>query len=272
MPVPRYLNENEGNIANFNQNFAGWITKYNNTYNNDQYPIIQEIFNEYHVDGNNLLTRVAISNLFNDDQRLDKALIACLMWGLIDSNGRTRFLSSIYGNIQENTNKVCDVKTLITEGNLQDAFQSMQSGGVNNIRGLDYSYFTKILYFIGQNINNLNPKPLIFDRWSSQNYMALLLQLNDQESIDKVRSFYKGLTINFSMNNPGKVHLRGQNVWNVYNAFITDYHNWANEIYTTSSKVEEFTFGYELRGNRNNQNPRLALWEIISNNYTNLLN
>jgi hypothetical protein len=266
MDVPQYLSDRNADISEFNQLSEGWKNRYSKL-NNKSFPLIKKVYENY---TSKPLNRSSIVDLYKNEEQLDYALVSTLMWGLIDSTGKTKFLESINSDIKHNVEKLKKVRNLLAQNDLKEAYMSMLSGKVNNIRGLDYAYFTKILYFIGQSFENLNPKPLIFDRWSSHNYLALLLNLGCEHSMNKAKKYYKGISINFDLSSPGQTIIKSNRPsWEMYNSFITDYNLWADELKVSSSQIEEYTFGFEL--NNIDDNPRRILWKIITDNYFKLL-
>jgi hypothetical protein len=124
------------------------------------------------------------------------------------------------------------------------------------LQGVGYAYFTKLMYFLGHHNPHVITKPLIFDKWTSNAYLALLINSNQSE---KVNRFYTK-TIDPKYKTVG---LTSKQLSSAYDNYIKDMNLWSEEIGVTSSKLEEFIFGISLRKNNTKSNPRNQLWKII---------
>lgn len=104
-------------------------------------------------------------------------------------------------------------------------------------------------------------KPLILDKWTSNAYLALLI---DSLQKEKIISFYTG-----KINKKNKsVSLRNDKS-QIYRSFVEDMNKWAILLNIPASKLEEFVFGISLKENKSNNNPRIQLWKIITDYYKN---
>lgn len=67
------------------------------------------------------------------------------------------------------------VDRLLEQGKTEEAFISLYDEGLNKIKGLGISFFTKLLYFMGKQYN-LSPMPLIYDKWTRGIDAALIAE------------------------------------------------------------------------------------------------
>jgi hypothetical protein len=142
-------------------------------------------------------------------------------------------------------------------------FKQMMRGKSHNIPGIDYRYFTKIFFFIGQANNTIVNKPLIFDKWTSNAFFALLSQTYPEE----VCRFFRDVKDGKKTGNPGEVAVRsGDSLVDAYVRFVELMNCWAAHIGTSPDKLEEFIFGYDLRNGNKTGNPRIELWQIVDSN------
>lgn len=131
-------------------------------------------------------TRKQIIDLFAAENYFDGYLCA-LVWGNIGTyqGGRERFEKAFTNDKKDVENKIKNIKQLISDNKIGDAFFSMCSSRKNlinnNLPGLGVSFFTKILYFVGATVD-CETKPLIFDVTSLQ----ILNRLYKDEESQKV--------------------------------------------------------------------------------------
>jgi hypothetical protein len=111
---------------------------------------------------------------------------------------------------------------------------------------------------MGHNYSKIKLKPLIFDKWTSNAYLALLINSNQY---DKIKRYYTG-RINEKEHS---VSIRS-NKSELYLSYITDMDIWAKKLGVSSSKLEEYIFGVSRKENKSNSNPRIQLWKMIANN------
>lgn len=111
------------------------------------------------------LNRQMIMDLFQDGNYYDGFLCA-MIWGNIGANlsGKKCF-TFVFGedNKAQIEPKVISVIDLLLNKDVAQAYQSLLWGGTNKIDGIGDSFFTKLLYFAGGSICDLNPQPLIYD-------------------------------------------------------------------------------------------------------------
>ena len=114
------------------------------------------------------LTRQMIIDMFRQKKYYDGFLCA-MVWGNIGTNlGGQKCFTSVFdiNNKQKIDADIHNVISLLQQGYIQQAYQSLQSSGANKIGRIGEAFFTKLLYFSGAAINNpiLYPSPIIFDR------------------------------------------------------------------------------------------------------------
>ncbi len=137
------------------------------------------------------------------------------------------------------------------------------------IPGLRHPYFTKLFYFMGQIAPSpVLGTPLIFDKWLTNAYCALSIQAYPK---DNIREFFPGIKKSLRKRSiVGEIQCAtGGKLAKLYERFLKDFDNWSRELGVSSHKLEEFVFGLELKSpkNRTKENPRVALWNIISDHY-----
>ena len=133
--------------------------------------------------GDKPLTRQIIIDLFKEKNYYDGFLCA-MVWGNIGTyqNGRQRF-ESVFDD--KNKAKIClkieRVIDLLEKGDLEKAYFSLfnkKTEDGNAIDGVGEAFFTKLLYFAGEN-TSLKVKPLIYDNNIKIFYNNLLNRLNE---------------------------------------------------------------------------------------------
>jgi hypothetical protein len=115
------------------------------------------------------------------------------------------------------------------------------------------------MYFIGFVDKRIKLKPLIFDKWTSNAYLALLINSNQ---LDKVKQFYTG-----KIDNKKKIVSLRTNTALTYENYIKDMNCWAYKLGVSPSRLEEYIFGVSLKENKRYDNPRKELWKIINNHF-----
>lgn len=196
-----------------------------------------------------------VRELFLKGQFYD-GYVAAMLWGGIDLTRRN--------NIQETNGykaltikkdviveKLKRVSDSLLKNDLKNAFLSFLYNGENRIEGVALSYFTKLLFFIP---NNISPKPLIYDKWGIRIHAALMKDENINYN-------------NFLSIYDPQPFIRGGNDGNVLFLSYLDYCSRINNLYgllniDSSNDIEAFLFGMPLRGaigNDSERNPRKML-------------
>lgn len=129
-------------------------------------------------------TRHMIIDLFRQKKCYDGFLCA-MVWGNIGTNlGGQKCFTSVFdiNNKQKINVAIHNIINLLQQGNIQQAYQSLLNGGTNKIVGVREPFFTKLLYFAGESICDINPQPLIFDRVMHEVYNKFKNDTNSQYS------------------------------------------------------------------------------------------
>lgn len=266
--TPRYILENRIDInSKPEQILSLGLEKYSNKAF-DKFPVMNYIKDKF-INRNKTITKSDLLELFNAGD-IYTAIVCTMIWGGINATRAKykentffyRFLNYPEDQLLQNI-KV--LNSYLENDNFKLAFEYFQNEA--KIDGVGTSYFTKIFYFIGQTNTNIRVKPLIFDKWTENAYLALLLQ---NEEIEKAKKFFKGISLNFS-NKPGSVQINEKYHSECYQSYILDFDNWSKEINSDSSKLEEYVFGDDLRKNTKDTNPRIQLWNIIIGSLNNII-
>lgn len=169
--------------------------------------------------GEKVTTRKQIIELFKDGKYYD-AFLCAMIWGNIGTykNGRAHFEAAFSTNQKDIEDKLKKVMEYLTAGKIEDAFISMTKGKSNAIPGVGVSFFTKILYFMGE-ASGLTIKPLIFD----------------STSVKILNRIYH------DMNLPTKAHQSKKH----YLSFVCEMNQLSRNLYLDSaSYLEAFLFNY----------------------------
>ena len=258
--LPAYLFSNKDRIMNLPDQFIELMSvKYKDERFN-QFEVINEFFKTFPDWESSPIQRGHVINLFKQNKKY-LGFISAMIWGGINAsrpketgNFETidlyRLLSVKRSKIE---NIIEVVEKFLIKGEIKECFLFLKNEG--KIDGIDYPYFTKLMYFIGQANNKIKIKPLIFDKWTSNGYMALLINSNNYT---KLNEFYTGTIYKEDK----EVRLRSK-VQNAYFNFVLDMEKWASQIGINPSKLEEFIFGVSLKIDKTDINPRIELWDII---------
>ena len=143
-------------------------------------------------------TRPQLISLYKRQNYYD-AYLCTLVWGNIGTYMKARdSFNHAFSIKKKDCNRIIqEVKAMLCVGNIEEAFDSMCRDGRNCISGLGVSFFTKILYFVGETVES-EVKPLIFDSTS----LKILTRLYADNGLNRVarqtRSCY--LDFNIRMN------------------------------------------------------------------------
>lgn len=229
------------------------------------FPILDKFFTQFPVS----ISRREVISLFDHDPYF--AAVVAMIWGGIDCRMKKdlkltnfyRFLDTPSDRIHYVLNEVSE---LCKAREFREAFIQCSKGGSLKLEGLDYPYFTKLFYFLGQSDDQISPSPLILDKWTT-NAFFVLLKLEgtvDTEYIGKFQYPEK-------VGSPGLVRLRGgvRKKADTYELFVNKMHQWSSSIGVTSSQLEQYLFGFSRKSKeqRNSpDNPRNNIWTLISGN------
>ena len=264
--IPKYLLDNKNRISDSS-------TKeklVNNNLINYKNPLFYENINssffkklDYYLEKNSINKQEVLDLFKKKDKYL--AFVCAMIWGGINAT-RSKDKSNTFFNkfLKHPEKKILyniEIVTKSLEKNEFDkAFDYYRKEA--KISGIGPAYFTKLFYFIGESNNKITTKPLIFDKWTQNAYLALLLQ---NKEFSKVKKYFHAIKLNIS-NSPGLVEINEKHFGECYNCYVKDFAKWSNEIGCSSSSLEEFIFGEHLGKNKKSDNPRIELWEIITSN------
>ncbi len=224
------------------------------------------------------VTRATVRKCFKDG--LYSGFVAAMLWGGLGSDGRT--VSHLEKAVAENKKadieeKLKRVKDLLDAGEIDKAFKSMCPRGRNKIEGVDVSYFTKLLFFMGDASVHSTVVPLIYDKWGWHIHAAILLSQRQKE---KVLDFFQvcavlkkekpsnkmGISV-FLANSGNK---RSQAYMSYIDLMQRQSHVLSEKLFP--GNLEQFLFGKARRGRdaRAEDNPRNVLVNYLNNELSKL--
>ena len=263
--LPEYLIKNKNKILTApHQNINLITSKYSNEMFLD-FEVMRKFFKTFPNLKNKSIQRKDVSELFRKKQYY-LGFITAMIWGGINASRPKKkddfetidFYRLLTQDEKKITIIIHHVKSLLVKEENFNCFNYLYKEG--KINGVGHAYFTKLMYFIGYVDKRIKLKPLIFDKWTSNAYLALLINSNQ---FDKVSKFYSGKIDNKNQS----VSLRS-NIALTYENYIKDMNCWALKLGVSASRLEEFVFGVSLKENKKFDNPRKELWRIIDK-YTN---
>ena len=265
-PLPNYLIVNAGRITSLGKQKIDLITiKYS-----DERFMKFPIMNEFHKSFPNLkrdgIQRSDVSELFRK-KKYYLAFITTMIWGGINATRpqkKAEFETvNLYKVLNEDKKRIekiiLRVKQLLIKGKIEECFNYLSGDG--RVNGVGYAYFTKLMYFIAYSEKRIKIKPLIFDKWTSNAYKALLI---NSGQITKMRALYTP-----SINRDNKTVSLRRPISKAYLSFVLDMQCWASQMGVNPSKLEEFVFGISLKKCKAGSNPRRQLWAIILDYHNN---
>jgi hypothetical protein len=269
--LPEYLIKNKNKIIDNPDQFINLINK---NYGKEIYMEF-DVIKEFHERFPNLkkspIQRKQVSDLFKNKEYY-LGFIAAMIWGGINASRPRKVKKSdkenneiakfetidFYKLLKQNPIHVAviikQVEKYIIQGKNKECFEYLLSDN-GKLQGVGYAYFTKLMYFLGHHNPLVKTKPLIFDKWTSNAYFALLI---DSNQVEKINQFYTK-SIDPKYKTVGLTSLKSS----AYNSYINDMKIWANKLGVSASKLEEFIFGISLRKNNTKTNPRNQLWNKI---------
>jgi hypothetical protein len=248
-PLPDYLRVNRHRILALGvQELPEWKPGYDNFHQ----PVMQRLRYAF---PNRRISRADLEALFESWHDPVLCLVAAMVWGGISINGVGGDNLTPLLNMGEFVlrARMEALRALIRSGAFEKAFKDCSAGGSLKFVGVDYAFFTKLFYFIGQVPPVLNPAPLILDRWTSNAFLVLGRQVcpalywqewfNNQPLHDAKPANWRG--------NPGA---------NKYRLYVAWFDHWAQLLGTSAAQLEQFVFGWDRRGAGNVWwNPRIQL-------------
>ncbi|GGK37949.1 MULTISPECIES: 8-oxoguanine DNA glycosylase OGG fold protein [Flavobacteriaceae] len=266
--TPRYILENEVKINTKPEQVLSLGLEIYNNETFDKFPVMNYIKDRF-INENKTIKKRDVIELF-DRNDIYTAIVCTMIWGGINATRAKnkedtffyKFLNYPKNILLEN---IITLNSYLENEDFIGAFEFFQKDA--KIEGVGSAYFTKIFYFLGQSNTRINIKPLIFDKWTENAYLALLLQNGE---FDKVKKFYKGVKLKFSKQ-PDSVQINDKFYSACYQSYVEDFNKWSKVINSDSTKLEEYVFGDDLRKNKSNLNPRIQLWNIILKNLNHIL-
>lgn len=201
------------------------------------------------------LNRSIIQNLYIED--LYTGFIATLLWGGFHTfvYTKSRFARIASQPKEAFTEKLRNIDRLIEDNRISDCYRSLLKGESNYFSGIGVRYFTKIMFFLGQ-IHGNSPAPLIFDQFSWNNHLALLI------ADDQVSDYYR-------IDGQKKTFTANDRTWLEcyldYNARMSSF-----ICVNSSSQLESVLFGSPSRQKNDLSNPRTVVKHILSDYFNSL--
>lgn len=269
--LPEYLIENKNKIINNPDQFINLINK---NYSKDMYmefDVIKEFHKRFPNLKNSPIQRKQVSDLFKNKEYY-LGFIAAMIWGGINASRPRKIKKNdkinneiakfetinLYKLLKQDSKEVVTiikkVEDYIIKGKNKECFDFLLSDK-GKLQGVGYAYFTKLMYFLGHHNPLVKTKPLILDKWTSNAYLALLI---NSKQIDKVNKFYTK-----NVDQEKKTVGLTSKLSSTYESYISDMEIWAKKLGVSSSKLEEYIFGISLKKNNTKSNPRNQLWDII---------
>lgn len=267
MKLPNYLSKNVNRIQNLpRQDLGPWSSTYDEKIFDD-FPVMQRLREKF---PKRTIHRADVISLFCSDD-LHLAFVAAMVWGGISAS-RPKIKSdkkttNLYFALSHPEAKVINAikhaESCFIKNDFITPFKDMMRGEIHYIPCIGPSYFTKIFFFIGQSNPNIKVKPLVFDKWTSNAFFALLSQTHPED----VNTYFSRVNKKANLEKPGTVSLRtGRKLSAAYERYSILMNNWSNadEIRVTPDRLEQFVFGSSLNNRNQGSNPRIELWKIIS--------
>ena len=217
------------------------------------------------------LTRDKVRNRFK--KNLYEGYVAAMLWGGLGSDGTSfgHLVKAMSMNKKSVIKKLKDIKQLLKKGEIREAFVSMCPKGDNKIEGVDISYFTKLLFFMNETLNNSKVSPLIYDKWGWQIHAAILLS---QGKVDKVLDIFdvnaflkKGSPHNTLASSVLLPQSKNRRV-NAYMDYIEVMHDQSKVISDVffAGNLEQFLFGKgrKEKDDKTDNNPRIVLVKYLN--------
>lgn len=200
------------------------------------------------------ITRADLIDLYRSWNDPVLALVATMVWGLIDTTKKKRLQSLLTLPEEELKRRLAVIRELVRSGKSDEAFRRCSVDASTLLPGVGPSYFTKVFQFIGQVEPVLKPAPLILDKWTGSGFYALSRQV---PTIGCFAKFYylaplkKGDAALFSRHEDRSLEL--------YSLFNRWMNYWADQLGVAATKLEQFIFGRSFKLDRTSDNPRRQL-------------
>lgn len=265
--IQHYLQDNSS--ASFSVNWWDlYKDKENFVRDNEFYEVGNDDFKKIVSEIPHSLTRNDIFTFFEKDYY--KGYVSSMLWGGIGLRpSKKEYMNSAFSVPKTKIIEIIEnLKNLLGEGNIRDAFLSMSQSHKNKgnkIPGVGLSYFTKLLFFLGN--ESMNVRPLIYDAQLQKVHSALIKdELKELNTFFTIRSF----SMDDSLASIEGGHFEGGKKWEPVDYYLdfvkrmADLANNNNEISTCitetgkqgkSGRLEEMLFGYELSRKKGENDP-----------------
>lgn len=249
-PILQYCTENIEALRAYNQANMQW-----GQYNKDPFKQIPQFAAVLrHIPP--AISRGNIIQTFKDDEYY-KGFVMAMMWGNIR---KTRAYQAFSSNPEYIDNALRHVKDLIIAGQYEEAYNGLL-GGQFQINGVGESFFTKILCFLSQSLDEPQ-NLLIYDRWTRLVHLHLMLDNNVNPY-----GFYTNNKI-IKIATVGGVYANNNQRYNAYHHYCNSMAQLADGLLNENDpispfKLEAYLFGQDIDVDINN-NPRY--W--YKNNFT----
>ena len=242
--LPLLLRGHAKSISNLgDQNLPEW----NACYNNSQEQVMKRLYQTF---PDRKISREQLIELYRNRNDPTLALVATMVWGHIDAYSRGRLQRLIIALKDKITpaDIVNLVRNSIRDHGLDETFCACSRGGPLKIAEVDFSYFTKIFFFIGQaELTQLHP--LIFDRWTINAFFVLANQSCPKFNwLGLFRPTRRGSEVILRSNIKSRA--------TIYSLYVDWMNQWAKELLVTPAKLEQFIFGAHRGRDRSPDNLR----------------
>jgi len=257
-----YCNEHIDALLAYNQANMAW-----DEYNDEPFieiPHFAELLDHNIPD---TISRGHIIQAFTDENYY-LGFVMAMMWGKIDKRRNqipgnirtTRAYQAFSSNPEIIDHVLRQVKDLIIAGQYEEAYNGLL-GGQFQINGVGESFFTKILCFLSQSLDEPQ-NLLIYDRWTRLVHLHLMLDNNVNPN-----GFYTNNKI-IKIATVGGVYANNNQRYNAYHHYCNSMAQLAEGILNENDpispfKLEAYLFGQDIDVDINN-NPRY--W--YKNNFT----
>lgn len=225
-----FITENRAFIANYTQQaFPLRLRKQSGEYRNSiEQALVNEDFTRVLPTIPNPISRQGVIDCFN--QGLYEGFIATLLWGGKHLEQFAGFQNIIKQNCTADIiAKLGNVKSLLENNRIALAYDSMLPHQPNHIKGVNASFFTKLLYFLSSGIN-LPHKPLILDNVLQWTRCAFMIEAG------------ANYIMYYSLNNDELQINQNNYNGNIYTNYINTMSNKALELDVDPDKLEAFLF------------------------------
>lgn len=230
----------------------------------DDFPVIQSIAQKF--PSRKIKRQDIVNELQNNDDPYE-AVILMMIWGIINSTRpqskgdkkTTPFYKLLKADPDRIRESVNFADEMIGKEKLSLLFSEFSDKDRYKIPGVDYAYFTKIFFFIGQKRADVRLKPLILDKWTCTAFCALLLSEGQNE---QVHYYFRA----FNKTN-GASPRSGQRRVALYESYVRNMNFWADKLRVQPDMLEQYVFGHNRKIIKTEPNIRDEFIEICAKNF-----